>query len=376
MEWKASFINVDRRCDKITQFLSMNTIHKSIVKELVLTFFITLAFLNLILMMEKLLRLSRFLSGVGASALDMFKLILYLQPQLLLLTIPMALLLSILLVYGRLNLDNELVILKASGMNLKSISKPVFVLGTLCFLINTVVSFYIGPKSSTLLRNKIANVITARLPHAFEAGAFNTTFKDIVFMIREKPSEDTFKGIFMYDGRNKDESRVLVAREGKIYTSEGLFANLYLSDGYVHIEQGDSTTELFFEKYNMLLTLESDLPSKKVVELTPFELFKEMREAPQRKLSLQLELHRRLSLPLLCMILIFLGVPLSLVAGKSGRLGGLAIGLVVFTSYYVLLIYGENLVRANKIAHYIGAWTPTIVIGILGLYFFRRAGNR
>lgn len=373
---KVSFINEHRGYDKITQIRSMNTIQKSILKELALTFIITIAFLNLILMMEKLLKLSRFLSGVGASALDIFKLILYLQPKLLLLTIPMALLLSILLVYGRLNHDNELVILRASGMNLKSISKPVFVLCTLCFLINLAVSFYIGPKISTLLRNKIANVITARLPNSFEVGNFNTTFKDIVFMIREKPSEDTLKGIFMYDGRNKNESRVLVAKDGKIYTSEELFINLHLNDGYIHIPQGDSTTELFFKKYNMLLTLESGLPSKKNEEITPFELIKEINKKPKHHLSLQLELHRRLSLPLLCIIIIFLGPPLSLIAGKTGRLGGLAIGLVVFTSYYVLLVYGENLVKANKTPHYIGAWIPTIILGILGLYLFRRASRR
>lgn len=354
----------------------MNRIQKSILKELSVTFIITLTFLNLILMMEKLLRLSRFLSGVGASLIDMFKLILYLQPQLFLLTIPMALLLSILLVYGRLNLDNELVILRTSGMNFKDIAKPVFILGTICFFINTAVSFYVGPKSSVLLRDKIADVIKSRLPLAFEAGTFNTTFKDIVFMIREKPTEDTLKGIFMYDGRTKGESRILVAKEGKILTAAGLYASLYLKDGYIHIPQGDSTTEMFFEKYNMLLSLESDLPSRKKAELTPFELIRKIREKPKRDISLQLEFHRRLSLPLLCMILIFLGPPLSLIAGKSGRLGGLAIGLVVFTGYYVLLIYSESLVRADRIAHYIGAWIPTIILGILGLYLFRRAGNR
>jgi lipopolysaccharide export system permease protein len=354
----------------------MKIIHKSIVKELALTFIITLAFLNLILMMEKLLRLSRFLSGVGASGGDMFKLILYLQPQLLLLTIPMAFLLSILLVYGRLNLDNELVILRASGMNFKGISKPVFVLGTLCFLINITVSFYIGPKSSILLRHEIANVITSRLPLAFESGTFNTTFKDIVFVIREKPTEDSFKGIFMYDGRNKDESRVLVAKEGQIFTSEIFHANISLKDGFIHIAQGNRTTEMFFERYNMLLTLESGLPAKKIAEYTPFELLKEWQGTPQDILSFQLEFHRRLSLPLLCMILILLVPPLSLIAGKSGRLGGLAIGLVVFTSYYVLLIYCENLVRAHTIPHFIGAWIPTMVLGILGIYLFWRAGKR
>jgi len=354
----------------------MNIIHKSIVRELALTFIITLAFLNLILMMEKLLRLSRFLSGVGASAGDMLKLILYLQPQLLFLTIPMALLFSILLVYGRLNLDNELVILRASGMNFKGISKPVFVLGTFCFIINIAVSFYIGPKSSILLRQKIANVITSRLPLALEAGTFNTTFKDIVFVIREKPAEDSFKGIFMYDGRDKDGSRVLVAKEGQIFTSEGFHANISLKDGFIHIAQGNRTTEIFFKRYSMFLTLESDLPAKKIAEYTPFELLKGMQGNQQDILSLQLEFHRRLSLPLLCMILILLVPPLSLVAGKSGRLGGLAVGLVVFTGYYIILIYCENLVRANNIAHYIGAWIPTIIMGILGLYLFRRAGRR
>ena len=86
---------------------------------------------------------------------------------------------------------------------------------------------------SMLLRNKIAHVITSRLPLAFEAGTFNTTFKDIVFMISEKPTDDSFKGIFMYDGRNKDESRVLVAKAGKIYTAEGLFASLSAKENRV-----------------------------------------------------------------------------------------------------------------------------------------------
>ena len=90
----------------------MKILYRSILKELLLTFFVSLASLNFILMMEKLLRLSRFLSGVGTSAADMIKMILLLQPQLFLLTIPMALLLSILLTYGRLNMDNEMVILR------------------------------------------------------------------------------------------------------------------------------------------------------------------------------------------------------------------------------------------------------------------------
>jgi lipopolysaccharide export system permease protein len=354
----------------------MKIIYKSILKELIVTFLISLAFLNFILMMEKLLRLSRFLSGVGASVVDMMKIITYMQPQLLLLTIPMALLLSTLLTYGRLNLDNELLTLRTTGMDFQGISRPIFIIGISCFLLNVAVSFYIGPKSSKKLRDEITNIITVRTPLAIEEGTFNTSFKDIVIMIKEKTSNNTIRGIFIYDGRNKDEPRVMMAREGKIFMSEGFNTNLYMKDGYIHLAKGGNTTEMFFERYNLILTLESDIPSRKNVELTPLELIREMEKGEPNVSSLELELYRRLSLPLLCIVLIFLGPPLSLIAGESGRLGGLALGLGVFTIYYILLIYGENLVRVGKILPSVGAWTPTVILGIFALWIFRKESNK
>jgi len=353
----------------------MKIIHRSILKELTFTFILSLAFLNFILMMGRLLRLSRFLSDVGVSIADMTKIILCMQPPLLLFTIPMALLLSTLLTYGRLGLDNEFIILKTSGMDFKGISIPVFIIGALCFLLNIATSFYIGPKSNIKLRDEITNIIKTRTPLSIEEGRFNTSFRNIVIIVKEKPSADTIRGIFIYDGRDKDEPRILTARDGKIYVSEGFNINLHLKDGYIHIAKGNSTTELFFERYNMALELGSNPPSRRNAELTPFELIQAIRkeaEGMPHAASLQLELHRRLSLPLLCIILIFLGPPLALMAGKSGRLGGLALGLLVFTIYYMLLIYGESLVKASKIPHYVGAWSPAIILGLFAFWMFKK----
>ncbi len=355
----------------------MKIIHRSILKELVLTFILSLASLNFILMMEKLLRLSRFLSGVGTSILDMAKLILFLQPQLFLLTIPMAFLLSTLLVYGRLNVDNELVILRMSGMNFKGVSVPVALLGILCFMLNVAVSFYIGPKSGIRLRDEIAEIIRTRTPLAIDAGRFNTSFKNTVIFVKEKPSENTIRGIFVYDDRNKREPRVLLAKEGTISVQGGSNINFFLQDGYINMVAGDSTTELFFEKYNMVLKLEPDTPSRKNADLTPFELVEKMKTTERRHIkSLYLEIHRRLSLPLLCVVLIFFGPSLSLLAGKTGKLGGLTMGLSVFTVYYMLLVYGENLARAGKVSHYVGAWSPTAILGIFALLLFRKECRR
>jgi lipopolysaccharide export system permease protein len=329
-------------------------------------------------MMEKLLKLSRFLSGLGTSMIDMAKIILYLQPQLFLLTLPMSLLLSTLLVYGRLNLDSELVILKNSGMDFKGISLPVFVVGLVCFIFNTAVSFYIGPKSSIQLRQEVTNIIKVRTPLAITEGGFHTSFKDMMITVEEKTAEDRFKGIFIYDGRNKNDPKMLIAKEGKIFMHEDFRINFYLHEGYIHMGKANTTTELFFKKYNMVLNLESDTPSKKNAEYTPYEIIQNIKKTQKRSsiINLYLELHRRLSLPFLCIILIFFGPPLSMIAGKSGRLGGLTLGLTVFTAYYTLLIYCENLVKAGKIEHYIGAWIPTVIISIIALFLVKKESSR
>ncbi len=356
----------------------MKLIHKAALRDLFLTFILSLAFLNSILMMEKLIRLSRLLSGVGASVFDMGKIILYIQPQLLMLTIPMSLLLSILLVYGRMNLDSEIVVLKASGMHFTGISRPVLFLGVFCFLATLAVSFYIGPRSSVKLRETIAEIITTRSAMALEEGTFNSSFKDVVIVVKGKKSADMIEDIFIYDNRRKDEPKVLMAKHGKFFAQESGDVGLYLTDGYINIMRGTMTTELFFEKYNMVLSLEGESAAPKKMEFTPSQLLDQSKTAEtyKRKVTFYLELHRRFSLPAVCLVLAFLGPPLALASGKSGKLGGLALGLFVFTLYYTMLIYGESLVNAGKMPHYVGAWLATILMGIFSWVMFRKESLR
>lgn len=350
----------------------MKIIHRHTLKELLITFCLTLAFLNSILMMEKILRLSRLLAGVGSSMADMGRIILYIQPPLLLLSIPMAFLLSTLLVYGRMNIDNEITIMRTAGMAFRRIALPVTLLGLLCFGANLLVSFSLGPKASVKLRETITQIIAIRSTLAIEEGTFNTAFKGITIMVKGKRPDDTLENIFIHDNRKKDEPKILMAKEGRFFMKEGLSLGLHLKDGYVNLSKGSSTTELFFDRYSMALSLESDSPAPKKIEFTPGELLQKIREEDSKKkrLSLLLELHRRLSLPVVCLLLVFLGPPVSLIAGKTGRLGGLALGLLVFTLYYMVLIYGENLVMAGKVPHVAGAWAASIILAGFSVFLF------
>ncbi|MBI1811422.1 MAG: LptF/LptG family permease [Nitrospirae bacterium] len=145
----------------------------------------------------------------------------------------------------------------------------------------------------------------------------------------------------------------------------------------MQIARGGSSTEFFFAGYHLSLNLNTEQPAKKNSELTPLELLRETNNLSQQQaVPFFLELHRRLSLPSVCLILMLLGPPLSLFAGKSGRLGGLTLGLFIFAVFYVLLIYGENLARAGKMPHYIAAWSPTIILGLFSIGVFKREAKR
>lgn len=355
----------------------MKIIYKSILKELIITFFLCLTSLNFLLMMEKLLKLSRFLSGVGSSIWDMFKIILYLQPQLFLITIPMALLLSSLIVYGRMNFDNELIVLRMSGLKFYQISYPIIISGVSCFIINLAIGYYIGPESSRKLREEITGIIRERVPLAIEEESFNNIFKDMLIYVKNKNDKNIINGIFIYDNRIKDEPRILTAEEGKISAGDGFSIMLTLNKGFIHIAKKEQTTEMYFNKYNMILEPEAEAPSRKSSEMKPYEFIEKIKQSNAHNAKfIYLDLYRRFSLPVLCLVIAFLAPPLSLVSGKSGRLGGLTIGLATFTFYYILLVYGENLARAGKIPHYIGGWASTLIIGIFALLLFKRESSK
>jgi lipopolysaccharide export system permease protein len=353
----------------------MLLIHRSILKELITSFLLSILFLNFTLMMEKLLRLSRLLSGVGASLPDVLKIVFYLQPQILILTIPMAMLLCVLLVYGRMNADSELVILKGCGMSFKNISRPVVYLGIACFLAGISMSFYLSPKGSAQLRKSLTEIMTRRAPMAIEEGIFNTAFKNITILVKEKPAPDRLSGIFIVDDRKGDEQKVIIAKEGRLVPS-GDTLSFSLGNGHIYIIRGEIFTEISFGKYFFKLTPSIEAADKKNSEMTPKELLKSAKAAPDKKLPFLLEFHRRLSMPAICLIIILLGPSLSLLAGKSGRLGGLTVGLTVFAIYYIVLLYGEGLARSAKAPHFIGAWLSFTALAAFSVLIFEKVNKK
>uniref|UniRef100_A0A7C4EKP9 YjgP/YjgQ family permease n=1 Tax=Thermodesulfovibrio aggregans TaxID=86166 RepID=A0A7C4EKP9_9BACT len=346
----------------------MKVIYKALTRELLQNIVLSIVFLNAVLIIEKLLKLSKIFASVGIDLPNLALLMILLQPQLFIFTIPMALLMSVLLTYGRVQTDNEMTIFMVSGMPYKSTFKPAIYIGLIAFSINVVMSFYLAPAGVSLVREKILTVLAERAPLGIEEGVFNQGFKGVTIFVKEKPDSLSLKEVIIFDER-KDNTKIVIAKHGRI-KKEKENISLSLIDGRVYFNKEASLNELRFKEYIFKLYPNIEQIAKKIGEMSLFELITGIKKEKQKVVDYKLELYRRISLPVLCMISVFLSPSLCLLVGRSGRLGGITVGLGIFTIYYIVMIYGANLAKAGRVSSEAGSLMPVIIMGMLSVFLY------
>ncbi|WP_353683489.1 LptF/LptG family permease [Thermodesulfovibrio sp. 3907-1M] len=348
----------------------MKVIYGSLTRELIQNIALSIAFLNAVLIIEKLFKLSKIFASVGIDLPNLVLLIILLQPQLLIFTIPMALLLGVLLTYGRTQADNEMTIYMVSGMPYKKTFKPAIYIATAAFFLTTLMSFYLAPAGVSLVREKILSILAERAPLGLEEGVFNQGFKDVTIFVKEKPDSLHLKEVVIFDER-KNETKIVIAKEGVIKKEKDNI-NLSLLDGKAYFNKGTSLNEVSFKEYIFKLSPNIDPIAKKISELSLIELFSKIVTERSKSIDYKLELYKRLALPILCIISVFLAPSLCLIVGKSGRIGGITVGLAIFAIYYIFMIYGANVAKAGKTSAEVGSLMPVLVMGFLAFVIYFR----
>jgi lipopolysaccharide export system permease protein len=345
-------------------------IHRTILKEILKNLTVIIFSLSVILFMEKFVRLTRLFMGKGADLIDIVKIFVYLQPSILLLSLPMSILIAIFLAYGRMSTDSEIVVLKSSGMSFWGISKAAITLSISCCLVLLFISLYLLPRSMHSFKLTLHETIIKKASMTFEAETFSDVFKGTMIFVKDIPSEDVFRGIFVYrDADNPvDAPLVIVAEKGVVSSSpeEGII-KIGMNNGLIHAYKENSSSEIVFSEYDFVLTSGIETMKKiKPSEIKTIDLWKGRKE----NISWAIELHKRFSLPFVCLIFGILGPALSNKIGKIGRLGGFSLSLSILILYYMLLIMGEGLAKSGEISPFLGAWIPNIFFSAIAVMFY------
>src|SRR3984957_17394256 len=130
-------------------------IDRYIAKEIVAPFALGVALLTFALVTGRLLKLTEMVVNRGVTLGDVASLIGYIMPAFLELTFPMAVLLGVLMGFGRMSGDRELIAARACGMSLYRLAIPVLGFAIVIWTISSWLSFSVRPWASGHLRDEI-----------------------------------------------------------------------------------------------------------------------------------------------------------------------------------------------------------------------------
>ena len=98
-----------------------------------------------ILLMFQAIRLTEFVLAHGVNFTTILQIMTYLTVGFLPIILPMSLLFSVLLTYGRLSNDSEIVSLKSIGISDKTLYSPAILLAALTCIVSAQTAFYLAP---------------------------------------------------------------------------------------------------------------------------------------------------------------------------------------------------------------------------------------
>ncbi len=344
-----------------------------------------------LLIIQLLFRTAEMIIRRGLPLSVMGEIVLLSLPNIVVLTIPMALLFGILISVGRLSSDSEIVAMRASGIGLSRLYRPILLLSTLLTLVNLAVSVWVLPWGNHRLTVRqlelgAKSVSSQVQPRVFYDQWTNKT----LYVFEVDPETREWRGVFVADASPSETvHHSTLAERGRVEVdAAGERVVLKLENAVVHeldLARPDRYNISKQRSTEVVLTeqLTSDQrakinSSKGARELTIPELGAWVRD-PQRsredRLLARVEIHKKLSIPCAGLVFGILALPLGAGHRRSGRSSGFALSLLVILLYWVLISTGEESARVGRMAPWVAMWGPNLLLTAGGFVLLRRRNH-
>jgi LPS export ABC transporter permease LptF/LPS export ABC transporter permease LptG len=360
--------------------LRPSILDRYLVREIVPPTALGLLVFTFILLLQQVTILTGALIARSAPPATIARVFLNLLPSILSLTIPMAFLLGVLLAFGRLASDSEIVALRASGVSPARLLRPVLALAAFTGLLTFYVMAVALPAANQAYRQIMFSLVinkarTSVKPRVFTADLLPS--QTMVLFVSDIPAETgEWKDVFVHDTRDPKNPRVILAREGRLVVDEkDKTLELHLERGVLHSfapPNPESYDQQRFRTLDLPLPFDELVPpvalSKGERELTLGELTARIRSLEaegkgERAASLRVERHKKFAIPTACFVFGLLGLGLSLGSRKEARSAAFALSIAVFFVYYVFIRLGEHAADTGLVSPFLGMWTANLLLG-------------
>jgi len=217
----------------------LKTLHKLVLKAFLGPFAGTFFTMLFVLLMQSVWKYIDDLIGKGLEWTVIVELAFYSIPTLVPLALPLAILLSSLMTFGKLGENYELTALKSSGISLYKIMQPLFVSVTIIAISAFFFSNHVIPYSNMKFKTLLYDIMNKKLALNMREGVFFNDIEGYSIKVNHK-SEDgnLLEDLLIYDHSEKmGNTKVIKAKSGKMYTAgNDRYLYLELFDGYSYEE--------------------------------------------------------------------------------------------------------------------------------------------
>ncbi len=306
-------------------------------------------------------------------------------PQLLFYTIPISILTSTLLVFGRLSSDSEITAMRSCGINLVRIARPIWLFSFLLSLLCFYISDQVIPITHYKTKSTISGLKNVSIDKLIEEGRFVDCTTNLSIFVGQKMSNN-FENIRIYDTRDGFR-REITAQKGNLKTdpNTGKITLNLLDVRIAPFKKGSPGAA-----YCDVLPIPFDTQKKqrkyrkKVTNYTGLELIEEihkLQNSPQEgepasknvvKCSLfRVELHKRIVMALSCFIFALVGVPLGVQSHRKETSLNLAMSLGLIVFFHLFMGLAGSMAKHPAIHPYLIAWVPIVVAFIAAIWLIQ-----
>ena len=371
----------------------MRTINRYIGSDFLASFIMTLLVFTFVMCLSAVVKAIDLLAR-GMSGVFILRVFMYNIPFLLTFSIPISVLTTVLLLFGRLSFDGELTAMRACGLTLWQILAPIILasigLTFLCLYLNSSVA----PRSHLARRQLLFSLGMEQPINLLEEGRFVRDFPGLMVYVGKK-SKRQIEDVVVYELGDEGIERNIRARRGEIRAGET--KDVIIIDLYdVRIDQprtrgGDPTRSQYINAQHYPVRLDmSEIAGnrvlhKKTSDMTYLELLNAIRhvrvlyrhltpeELVKQQMSMVVEASKRLALSLSCFAFVLLGAPLGMISKRKESSSGIGISLLLVFCFYFFIILANSLVGHPEWRPDLIVWLPVIGAQVAGFWMVHRA---
>ena len=390
----------------------MKTIERYVFGAFLTSFFLAFLVLSFVLTVGLMVQIVGYmLQGIPVDLVARFAFVSF--PETMQWTIPIALLVSSILVFSRMSADSEVAAMRACGVNLLTVTRWPLLFAVVCTALGVFVNNEIVPRGHQVRRDLTRRISVGAGLELLEPGRVIDDFPKVKIYFEEKEG-NWLKDLIVLDFSNPKVDRMVTAAKALV-TSEGRDVVLDLHGMTVDPldERNPGMARAARFQYRVKDALKDRTYKRKVKDFRFLEMMDQIREAKsdvknpeaaaarkakerlekadgrdrtekkdsvakelklgkkvfKRRLSeLRTEFQKRMVFAFASICFVLVGIPLGIRAQRKESSIGMAIALVVALGYYLVVILMTSMDKSYAVRPDLLIWLPVVLCAALAGY--------